>query len=236
MNEFLDPVQLTEQIRHIIKSKDWYSLTESSGFVWEESIVLMAEMISQEIRQVESEQIKQIIESSFTSDSLSLVDSEYFVDSLLEIDSELVLWSEGDISWQASKASRTGLTTRKSIRLELIGKDKTSELKDIILSLADETGEKVHVVVIDDKEKNLAHALSLQDQVLDSGITISTYHFNLQDIQAGPANCLSFLSEIKEKNIRLIVDMDGVLINTDLVLLELVVPKIVLLLQKLSAE
>jgi len=31
MNEFLDSVQLAEQVRHIIKSKDWYSLTESSG-------------------------------------------------------------------------------------------------------------------------------------------------------------------------------------------------------------
>jgi len=204
--------------------------------VWEESIVLMAEMISQEIRQVESEQIQQIIENSFTPDALSLVGSKYFIDSLLEVDPELVLWSEGDISWQASKASRTGLTTRQSIRLELIGKNKTSELKDIILSLADESGEKVHVVVIDDKEKNLAHASSLQDQVLDSGIIISIYHLNLNDVQADPANCLAFLSEIKEKNIRLIVDMDGVLINTDRVLLELVAPKIVLLLQKLSVK
>lgn len=230
MNEHLDPAQLIGQIKHLIKSKDWYSLTESSRFVWEESVRLMAEMISQEIGPIKPEEIQQIIEDSFTPDALSMVGSEYFVDRLLEIDPELVLWSEGDLSWQAAKASKTSLTDRQGIRIELLAKNKGSKLRDIILSLADESGEEVSVVVIDDKENNLAYASGLQDQVLDNGITISTYQLNLQDIQSNPEACMVFLSDMKEKNIRLVVDMDGVLVNTDYILSELVSQKLALLL------
>jgi len=232
MNEHLDPVQLVGQIKHLIKSKDWYSLTESSRFVWAESVRLMAEMIGQEIGPIEPEEIQQIIEDSFTPDALSMVGSEYFIDLLLEIDPELVLWSEGDLSWQAVKASKTGLTDRQGIRVELLAKNKGNKLKDIILSLVDESEEEVCVVVIDDKEENLNSASGLRDQVLDSGITIKTYPLDLGDVQANPEACMIFLSEMKEKNIRLVVDMDGVLVNTDHVLSELVAQELALLLAK----
>ncbi|MBU0578521.1 hypothetical protein KKE34_00840 [Patescibacteria group bacterium] len=226
MNELLDQAQLVEQIEHLIKSKNWYSLTESSRFIWEGSVRLMATMIAQEIGYISPEQIQQIIGNSFTPDALSLANSEYFVDCLLEIDPELILWSEGDIAWQKLKALRTGLVNGRSIRTEFFAKNKIDRLKDIILSLASKSGKEVNVVVIDDKKKNLTHALSLQDQVSASGIIISTYHLSLQDSLTGPAACLSFLSEMTGKNIRLIVDMDGVLINTDLVLSEIVSQKL----------
>ena len=88
------------------------------------------------------------------------------------------------------------------------------------------------VIVVDDKEENLIHALGLQEQILDNRITIGVYHFNLQDAQTNPEACLAFLSELTEKNVRLIVDMDGVLINTDYVLSEIVSKKLALLLAK----
>jgi hypothetical protein len=232
MNEHLDSAQLVGQIKHLIKSKDWYSLTESSRFVWEKSVKVMAEMISKEIGPIEPGEIQRIIENSFTPDALSMVGQEYFVDLLLEIDPELILWSEGDLSWQAIKASRTGLTDRQGIRVELFAKNKGNKLKDIILSLVDEFDEEVCVVVIDDKENNLTHALSLRDQFSDMGVTIRTYHLNLRNAQANLEACMSFLSEMREKNIRLIVDMDGVLVNTDRVLSDLVSQKLALLLTK----
>jgi len=232
MNECLDQIQLVEQIKHIIKSKHWYALTESSRFVWEKSVELMAEMINKEIGHIEPQQIEEIIENSFDSEALSKVGPRYFVDRLLEIDPELVLWSEGDPVWQKLKAEKTGLTDRSGLRAEFISKNKTNKLKDVILSFANKFGEKVRVIIIDDKEKNLIHAASLQDQVANSGIAISTFHLNLLDIKANPTACLIFLSEIQEKNIKLIVDMDGVLVNTDQVLSEIVSKKLADILKK----
>lgn len=58
MIEVFDPSMLVEQIRQIIKSKNWYSLTESGRFLWQRSVELMAEMIESKIGSVTSEQIR----------------------------------------------------------------------------------------------------------------------------------------------------------------------------------
>ena len=179
-------------------------------------------------------EIQEIIENSFTPDSLSMAGSEYFIDCFLQIDPQLIIWSEGDVAWQKLKAFKTGLTNRCGIKTEFISENKGDGLRDIILSLAeaDQSEEEILVIVVDDKEENLIHALGLQEQILDNRITIGVYHFNLQDAQTNPEACLAFLSELTEKNVRLIVDMDGVLINTDYVLSEIVSKKLALLLAK----
>lgn len=148
------------------------------------------------------------------------------MDCLLKIDPTTTLWSEGDLEWQKIKATKTGLPDRSGLRPELIAKEKTVVLKDIILSFAGQFGEKVCVVVIDDKEKNLAHAISLQDELAEHGILIKTFQINLGDIEANPVACLEFISTIEEKNIRIVVDMDGVLVDTDRVLSQMVPPKL----------
>ena len=226
MIEIIDPSFLTEQIRQIIKSKNWYSLTESGRFLWQRSVELMAEMISLEISPVSPEIIKEIIESSFGPESLSKAGDECFVDSLLRIDPATILWSEGDLEWQKTKATKTGLLDRPGLIPQLIAKEKTAALKDIVLSLAGQMGEQVCVVVIDDKEKNLAHAMSLQDQFAEHGILIKTFQLKLSDVGANPAACLAFIEAIQEKNIRIVVDMDGVLVDTDSVLSQAVPPKL----------
>ncbi|GEM_PF-3098450 len=226
MIEVFDPSMLVEQIRQIIKSKNWYSLTESGRFLWQRSVELMAEMIESEIGPVSPEQIREIIESSFGPDFLSRAGDEFFIDCLLKIDPDTTLWSEGDLEWQKIKATKTGLLDRSGLRPELIAKEKTAALKDIILSLVDQFGEKVCVIVIDDKEKNLAHAISLQDELAEHGILIKTFQINLTDVKSNPAACLKFISTIQEKNIRVVVDMDGVLVDTDRVLSQVVPPKL----------
>lgn len=91
MSENLEQTQLLEQIKQIIKSKNWYALTESNRFIWENSVALMAEMISKEVGQIQPQQLREIIEASFDEEALSKAGSKYFIDCLLEIDPQLIL-------------------------------------------------------------------------------------------------------------------------------------------------
>jgi hypothetical protein len=236
MNECLNPNHLSEQIQQIIKSKNWYVFTGNGEFLWDESVALMAKMISKEIRPIGSPLIKEIIENSFNPESLSKAGSECFIDCLLKIDPELILWSEGDPIWQKLKAANAGLINRPGLRTEFISKDKIIKLREIILSLINKFGEMVDVVVIDDKEKNLAYAASLQDQVASSKITINTFYFNPLDVETNPTACLAFLSQMqrerKGEKIKIITDMDGVLVNTDKVLVETVSQKLAKILER----
>lgn len=218
----LDPVPLDlvslEQIKIIIESKKWYAFTESGEFEWGKSVELLAAFISRMISHIEPQQIQKVIEDSFDEEALSKAGSEYFIDCLLQIDPNLIIWSEGDPVWQQFKASKTGLLNRSGLKTQFISKSKTDILLEMLMSFVNKNEEKICVVIIDDKEKNFLHVASLQDQVANSGIEIKTFHLNLLDIEANPTACLKFLFEIKKSNIRLIVDMDGVLVNTNLVL------------------
>lgn len=232
MSEHLEQTQLLEQIKQIIKSKNWYALTESNRFIWENSVALMAGMISKEAGQIQPQQLREIIEDSFDEEALSKAGSEYFIDCLLKIDPKLILWSEGDPAWQELKAKKTGLTDRPKIRTEFINKDKTVKLKDLITSLVDSEGERVYAIVIDDKIKNLEHAVNLQEQVGTYNILVKTFQLNLQDIESNPDACLAFIAQIPEKNIRIIVDMDGVIVDTNRVLAETVSQRLAEILKK----
>jgi len=231
MYEQLDQTQLLEQVKQIIKSKNWYALTESNRFVWEKSVELMARMISKEVRHIEPQQIREVIENSFDAEALAKVGSEYFIDCLLKIDPQLILWSEGDPAWQELKANKTGLTNRPNLRTEFISKDKTVKLKDLIISLVDSDGEKVCALIIDDKAKNLEHAINLQEQVKAYNISVRTFQLNLLDIEANPDACLAFIAQMEEKNIRIIVDMDGVIVDTNRILAEIVSQKLAKILE-----
>lgn len=226
MSERLEQTQLLEQIKQIIKSKNWYALTESNRFVWENSVALMAKMISKEVGQIQPQQLREIIENSFDEEALSKAGSEYFIDCLLKIDPKLILWSEGDPAWQELKAKKTGLTNRPKIRTEFINKDKTVKLKDLITSLVDGEGERVCALIIDDKTKNLQCAVNLREQMKVYNILIETFQLNLQDIESNPNACLAFIAQMREKNIRIIVDMDGVIVDTNRVLAETVSQKL----------
>lgn len=231
MYEQLDQTQLLEQIKQIIKSKNWYALTESNRFVWEKSVELMAGMVSKEISHIEPQQIKEIIENSFDAEALSKVGSEYFIDCLLKIDPNLTIWSEGDPDWQQLKANKTGLLNRSNLKTEFINKDKTTKLKDLILSLTNESEDKICILIIDDKVKNLNCAINLQEQIADEDAIIRTFQLNLQNTETNPTACLAFIATIPEKNIRIIVDMDGVLVDTNRILAETVSQKLAKILE-----
>lgn len=234
MNEVLDQSQLIEQVKYIINSKDWYSHTESGSFKWEESVELMAETIKREIGlPINLNKIRYAIESSFDSECLIKAQLKPFVDYLLEIDSELVLWSVGDINWQEVKARKTGLLDRVGINFKFFNKNKIVGLKDIVLSLGSNSSPPICVVIIDDKSENLSSTIKLQNLFSADNLLIKTYHLDLKDDQADPAACIDFLHNLQDKclvrdeEIKLIVDMDGVLIDTNRILLEAVAPKIV---------
>jgi len=226
MYEQLDQTQLLEQVKQIIKSKNWYALTENNVFTWEKSVELMAEMLSKEIKHIEPQQIKDIIADSFDEEALSKVDHEYFVDCLLKIDPNLIMWSEGDLDWQQLKANKTGLLNRSGLKTEFINKDKTIKLKDLILSLTNGSVEKVCVLIIDDKVKNLNCATNLQEKMVNNNVVIRTFQLSLQNIEANPNACLAFMALIPEKKIRIIADMDGVLVDTNRILAEIVAQKL----------
>lgn len=236
MLETISPTTLIQRIENIITSKKWYSLTESNRFVWEHSVDRMARMISEEIKTISPHEIRSIIENSFTQEALSKAGGEYFIDCLLKIDQQLILWSEGDPEWQKLKATKTGLLEKQGLTAEFISKNKIDKLKKIVLSLAKENGEEVCVVVIDDKPKNLNHASDLQNEVAESGITIKTFLLSLKNTVGigNPETCLKFISEMQteSKNIRIIVDMDGVIVDTDSVLANAVPKKIAQILEK----
>ncbi len=231
MFEMLVETPIVEQIKKIIVSKNWYSLTESGRFVWEESLKKMADQIGEEIGEIEPEQLREIIESSFTQEALSKTSEGCFVDSLLKIDPNLILWSEGDSTWQKLKAINTGLLEREGLIAEFISKEKTAVLKGLILVLAQESeksGEKTCIIVIDDKLKNLTHAANLQAETASTGTIIKTFLLNLKEALANPDACLQFILQIQQeiRNIKIIVDMDGVIVDTDGVLAKLVPAKI----------
>lgn len=118
------------------------------------------------------------------------------------------------------------------MRAELIDKDKTVKLKDLIMSLVDGNGERVYALIIDDKAKNLDHAMNLQEQVRVYNISVETFQLNLRDIETNPNACLAFIAQMREKKIRIIVDMDGVIVDTNRVLAETVSQKLAEILRK----
>lgn len=224
-------IPIVEQIKKIITSKNWYSLTESGRFIWGESVKKMADQIGKEIGEIEPEQLRRIIESSFTEEALSRTSEGYFVDSLLKIDPNLILWSEGDPTWQQLKAANTGLLNKEGLITKFISKEKTTALKELISALAQESeksGEKTCIIVIDDKPKNLTHAAGLQAEITNPNIIIKTFLLNLKEASAKPDACLQFILQMRKeiKNIKIIVDMDGVIIDTYGVLAKLVPAKI----------
>ncbi len=219
MHELIDKVPLVDKIRHIIRSKDWYALTESSRFIWTESVQLMARMINEEITGVvvTPEEIHQVIEESFTVSALTKANDEIFINELLKIDPKLILWSEGDIPWQSTKFSQVGLG-KKIKNLNLFAKNKTDGLVNIISSLVSESDGELVIVVIDDKDSKLKIARDLQDVFLEQGVEIRTFLLSLGSEEKNTIDCLEFIQSLSDKAIRIVSDMDGVIIDTDRVL------------------
>ncbi len=182
---------------------------------------------------IKTEILLKIVEESFTDEALVKFKSKYFINYLLDIDPDLVIWSEGDVVWQMRKATKVGLASELDDDSMQFYEQKKPELGKILRSVdeATEINSITQVVILDDKTSNIAYANGLQSSMSTLGINISTFKIDLTQANTNLEQCLLLLNQLKKKSqIRLVVDMDGVLINTDKVLFEIVPPQIISLL------
>lgn len=233
----------TKQIQTLISDRDqWYVFDESTGvFSWEKSVAQLCALLKPSIDEATIQQIQQIIEHCFNQQALIKTGATSFAEALLAIDAHFVLWSEGDLIWQNRKFELTGLN-QMPIEKRLIEREKTQALQSIISEIQSRAvqeneqapPEKITIVIIDDKNKNLQLDPQLKSWITEQKIlAVKTFLIDLNDPAKNCLACLNFLQNLsQEQKIYLIVDMDGVLLNTKNVLREKAAPMIARFLAK----
>lgn len=223
---------LTKKIQAFMADKkSWYVFNQDTQvFSWPDSVARLSALIEPEIDENTIQQIQQIIEACFDQQAQLRSQKNAFVKALLEIDAQLILWSEGDPTWQNTKAEKTGLASLINRRF-FAESEKTKILPDLIKMLVDETTQRpehsdnenkprvTQVVIIDDKAKNLICDETLVVQAKAAEFDLLTFQIDLNDPSKNCQACLEYLQRLPGE-IRLIVDMDGVLIDTNTVLRE----------------
>lgn len=233
----------TKQIQTLISNRDqWYVFDESTGvFSWEKSLARLCALLKPSIDEATTQQIQEIIERCFNQQALLKTSATSFAEALLAIDDHFVLWSEGDLIWQNRKLQLTGLN-QMPIEKRLIEKEKTQALQSIISEIQSRAvqeneqapPDKITIVIIDDKNKNLQLDPQLQTWIGEQkNLAVKTFLIDLNDPAKNCLACLNFLQNLsQEQKIYLIVDMDGVLLNTKNVLREKAAPMIARFLAK----
>ena len=233
----------TQQIQTLISDRDqWYVFDESTEvFSWEKSVAQLCALLEPSINEATTQQIQEIIERCFNQQALLKTGATSFAEALLAIDDHFVLWSEGDLIWQNRKFELTGLN-QMPIEKRLIEKEKTQALQSIISEIQSRAvqeneqapPEKITIVIIDDKNKNLQLDPQLKTWIAEQkNLTVQTFLIDLNDPAKNCLACLNFLQNLsQEQKIYLIVDMDGVLLNTKNVLREKAAPMIARFLAK----
>ena len=229
----VDTQQLS-QIQEILGGKNWYTTAADEGFDWKLSTQKVAEMMQDSFGWGTVGDIRDAIESSFSPESLTVIKTDppkKFIAALDELeDIEVFVWTLGDCDWQRIKFEKSGVNeiiddnhyscNKNSKQQELL-----AILKNIGASSA--SGKPKYVYVVDDKFENLAQAKKLQKDVENLNITLYDYHLKLKDPSADPTACFNYLKlridEHRQKNeqVIIILDFDGVVIDTDRTILEL---------------
>lgn len=224
------PLTKQEFISQLIVAKEWYNDGPFSLLVSAANLATKLKFYQIDISPTE---LQQIIESAFDSNALSRSGDTPFIDCLLTIDPATTLWTEGEESFQRLKANNTGILQRSGLRQEFVANNKTDELERIIQELIAQAAEPIIVVVIDDKLKNIQAAQALRDQFDTQLADIQCFQLNLNKSGADPTACLAFIENLKKsgKTIRIISDMDGVLIDTSRVMSQVVAEEIATLTQ-----
>ena len=220
-----DPSTLRSHVLSTVQNKGWY-YNQDGVFSWSGSVKQIAQTLG-----VEPGRAQDAIENSFTPEALTQVtvaqDDKEIEVPLLQVLKEngypMWIWTEGDEAWQRTKCEKTGVwqyVDKKNF--SCAPKEKSDLLEKIVAEIIQKYGEGACVVVVDDKAANTEKSQQILGGI--KGINAFNYHLKLNDLQADPTAFFTFLqNDVREaakgKPIITVLDFDGVIANTDGVLL-----------------
>lgn len=220
VNKILSTIKKTADT--VDDRKSWYVYRENGSFDWMAGVGNLERFLD-----MPKDLIENAIVTAFTPKSLSRVkiinkegkeESVPFLQALNEEGIEFYIWTVGDLPWQRKKLERTGIYQfTDQDHIKCCGVSKMESLDEI---LQDEErkndSEKKHVMVADDKEKNI-------DKVKELGhkykkISLNTFKVDLHNLACNVDILFERIMDLKEKvgreNILLVLDFDGVSVDT----------------------
>ncbi len=222
-----------EFVRQVIGKKDWYQ--ESDGHF---SFPLSIQSLTRLLGISESFKVEAAMSKAFAdADAAVRVnmggEQLFLVDAVAELKDKygfsLTIWTVGDIDWQTAKATLSHLYSEASkVDFYCTDDDKIEAIPDLLKKY-----DCSELLIVDDKQSNLAAARSLTQE---HGYKLMTYHFNIDDNSADQIAFVDWLKKLCEEGncgqeTLLLLDMDGVLLDTDKVLLNAAAEKIAELLK-----
>lgn len=208
-----------DQVLNVVRSKAWYGLDPHTGaFNWENSLSNIARDLK-----ISANDAGRAFTTAFTPDCLSKVNIN-FVDvpllkALHKINKTPHIWTVGDEKWQKIKFEKSGAAYYvPEDHFHCSSSNKIEKLKTIVDNLSKRTKQ---IIVADDKADNVREIQILADVYSKKGINIGNFYMNLSNSQAdGTAFYRWLLPHLaQDRNLELILDFDGVVANTDAVLL-----------------
>lgn len=220
--EIKDQVFDKENIRQVIMAKAWYDIDPNTGaFNWQRSVEKIAQSFS-----LSPENVGRAMIESFSPDCLIKVNSyndqgqeieEPLIKVVVDLGLPVYIWTVGDVEWQRTKFERAG--TKFFIpddRFICSANNKIDCLRDLIEGFK----RSVKFGVVDDKRSNIEAIKRLNDELKTKGSVLLDYYFNNNDPNADANAFLGWLKkQIASQEIGgVILDFDGVVVDTDSVL------------------
>ena len=177
------------------------------------------------------------MEESFTPQCLTQVEIETpeglekkpLIEVLHNDGIETFVWTVGDEYWQRTKFEKTGANNFILPDHYIFSPQKKEETLRELIEAIIASQEKCFIIVVDDKKSNVDFVAQLGDEFRER-IEIGNYHMKLNDSQANPTAFYRWLQDqIKNypgKKLKLILDFDGVIADTDSVLFGPVVDRL----------
>ena len=238
-------ISLLSQIQEILRNKYWYSAKSDGSFDWHASTEELAKGLQEVLGWGDRDKIGEAIESSFTPQSLTQIKSDpskSFISALKETGTEIFIWTVGDCDWQGTKFEKCGLEEFvDENHYDCVVRNKQQSLLRILRQIkeTEENEKPTHVYVVDNKPENLAEAMKLEKKAINLGINLHNYHLKLKDTSADPTTCYRYLEQrIQEHGqqgrVIIILDLDGVVIDTDRTILEVASHRILQKLERIT--
>jgi len=221
-----------ERVLTIIAESAWCGISPDGAFNWQLSLEKLAENLRLPI-----DQVKETMEESFTPQCLTQVEIQTpeglkrkpLIEVLHDEGIETFVWTVGDEYWQRTKFEKTGANNFIPLDHYIFSHQKKEKtLRKLIETIANQE-QDCFVIVVDDKKSNVDYVAQLGDEFRER-IEIGNYHMKLNDPQANPTAFYRWLQDqIKNhpgKKLKLILDFDGVIADTDSVLFGPVVDRL----------
>jgi len=211
-------------IYEIVTSKGWYMVNSTGVFDFNTSVAQLGEYLF-----LPPERVKQALTNAITPECLSQVVQDIggkvtrtpLLQALTREGIPPHLWTEGGEEWQRTKIIKSGADTYvPENRCHIYSSDKLHGLGPILSEIGKDKKNR-RVIIVDDKWSNIEKIKQLANEYGSSGIEMVDYHMKLNDPQADATAFFEWLLkqkyEVHERGqeFELILDFDGVVINTD---------------------